>query len=48
MSLGKTFNVKNDLGKDLWIKEMYMPISRYERLISILKKNVGTGDIVKH
>ena len=41
MSLGKTFNVKNDLGKDLWMKEMYTPASRYERLISILKKNVG-------
>ena len=41
MSLGKTLNVKNDLGKDLQIKEMYTPASRYERLILILKENVG-------
>ena len=40
MSLGKTLNVKNDLGKNLQIKEMYTPASRYERLISI-KENVG-------
>ena len=42
MSLRKTLNIKDDLGKDLWIKEMYTPASRYERLILILKKDVGT------
>ena len=40
MNLRKTLNVKNDLGKDLWIKEMYTPASRYERfiLLSIIIK----------
>ena len=41
ISLGKTLNVKNDLGKDLWIKEMYMLASRYERLILIKEYTVN-------